>query len=296
MPPEYGSREWFDSMFEGASKGHDRWGHQWRASQRFRYGIYDEIIGSIVSPSSDAHILDIGCGMGNYTASVSKRFSMAHVIGMDISKIAIGFASKNYDNLSFFVGSLPFLPVKGGCFSHILCLETLYYLNTEDRANSLARIHDALGEGGLLVLSGGLDDGTRYFEENHLLEMLKDYEIETLRYNYALIYARMEKYAMRGLDLFNLIRTGEVSVKAGKAGGVKTGVAGIERIGLSIASSLARRRRISVAVSDLFSNALMRMLSWNAPVRISFRLSKLLFGKRGRTHIIVVAKKVGGRG
>ena len=60
----YGSRAWFDQMFSSAALGYDQWGHQWRASQRFRHRLTLEMIRDRLLHSPAETILDIGCGLG----------------------------------------------------------------------------------------------------------------------------------------------------------------------------------------------------------------------------------------
>jgi SAM-dependent methyltransferase len=233
-------------------------------------------------------ILDIGCGMGNYTSSISKRYKDARIMGMDISANAIGYAAKEYSDIDFLVGSLPCLPAKYGSLDLILCLETLYYLSANDRKAALARIRESLAEGGRLVVSGGLDDGKKYFNEKQLITMMSGFEVQSVTYNYALLYARFEKYTLQALDLFELIRTDRIpSAKEGE-GRTKRGIA--TKIGLALASRIARNKKLANGLSDLMSNAIVRILSWDAPVKFGYGWTRRFSGEKGKTHIIVIAK------
>ncbi|GAB7220513.1 23S rRNA (guanine(745)-N(1))-methyltransferase [Vibrio comitans] len=56
-------------------------------------------------------VLDIGCGEGYYTSEIANTLtSDAEVYGLDISKVAIRYASKRYSNCQFSVASSYKLP------------------------------------------------------------------------------------------------------------------------------------------------------------------------------------------
>ncbi|MDA0147161.1 23S rRNA (guanine(745)-N(1))-methyltransferase [Vibrio sp. LaRot3] len=63
---------------------------------------------------TDHQLLDIGCGEGYYTDEVAEQLlaqsASAQVFGLDISKVAIRYASKRYQNCQFSVASSHRLP------------------------------------------------------------------------------------------------------------------------------------------------------------------------------------------
>ncbi|GAA5646620.1 MULTISPECIES: 23S rRNA (guanine(745)-N(1))-methyltransferase [Vibrio] len=71
-----------------------------------------------------ARLLDIGCGEGYYTDQVERTLSAcsptACTFGLDISKIAIRYASKRYPNCHFSVASSHRLPFADGSLDAIL--------------------------------------------------------------------------------------------------------------------------------------------------------------------------------
>ncbi|WGW01403.1 23S rRNA (guanine(745)-N(1))-methyltransferase [Vibrio sp. YMD68] len=64
--------------------------------------------------SEHAHLLDIGCGEGYYTDQVATSLKQihpqAHIYGLDISKVAIRYAAKQYPQCDFSVASSHRLP------------------------------------------------------------------------------------------------------------------------------------------------------------------------------------------
>ncbi len=74
--------------------------------------------------NSDHQLLDIGCGEGYYTTYIAdalkEQSSEAKTFGLDISKVAIRYASKRYPNCDFTVASSHRLPFADDCLDGIL--------------------------------------------------------------------------------------------------------------------------------------------------------------------------------
>lgn len=67
-----------------------------------------------LSGSQKAVALDSGCGEGYYTGYIKDRNKMIDMLGVDISKVAIRYASKKYRDVSFCVASSFELPIDDG--------------------------------------------------------------------------------------------------------------------------------------------------------------------------------------
>ncbi|MBN3492082.1 23S rRNA (guanine(745)-N(1))-methyltransferase [Vibrio neptunius] len=74
--------------------------------------------------STQHQLLDIGCGEGYYTTEVARQLSVQHpkavTYGIDISKVAIRYASKRHTNCSFSVASSTRLPFSDGSLDAVL--------------------------------------------------------------------------------------------------------------------------------------------------------------------------------
>ena len=70
----------------------------------------------------DATILDLGCGQGYYTSQIQKVFTHHSVIGVDISKEAIAYASKQNKQIQYIVASNANLPLADDSINMALCL------------------------------------------------------------------------------------------------------------------------------------------------------------------------------
>ncbi|MCG9596993.1 23S rRNA (guanine(745)-N(1))-methyltransferase [Vibrio sp. Isolate25] len=91
-------------------------------------------------------LLDIGCGEGYYTAEVAVQLSAQHpsavTYGLDISKVAIRYASKRYTNCSFSVASSTRLPFADKS------LDAVLRIYAPCKAEELARV---VNENGIVI-------------------------------------------------------------------------------------------------------------------------------------------------
>ncbi|MBF9015110.1 MULTISPECIES: 23S rRNA (guanine(745)-N(1))-methyltransferase [unclassified Oceanispirochaeta] len=65
-------------------------------------------------------ILDIGCGEGYYTGHLKDHIQSLNMLGLDISKVAVRYASKKYRDVNFCVASAFDLPVADSAIDIIL--------------------------------------------------------------------------------------------------------------------------------------------------------------------------------
>ena len=95
-------------------------------------------------------ILDLGCGDGAVTSLLAKKMPKASVVGCDISKSMIDFASKQYvpseyPNLSFLEKDAMDLGFSNQ-FDRIIAINSLHW--TKDQQKVLHEIHASLKPGG----------------------------------------------------------------------------------------------------------------------------------------------------
>jgi arsenite methyltransferase len=99
--------------------------------------------------SSDARVLDVGCGSGWATRLIAQLASSGRVVGIDISDEMVQLAretSSGFSNVEFHVASAERLPFGAGEFTHAFSMESLYYY--EDMVSALKEIARVLDHGG----------------------------------------------------------------------------------------------------------------------------------------------------
>lgn len=80
-------------------------------------------INNLIKDTSPKTILDAGCGMGFTTAALSQFYKGSKVLGVDVSKDAISFASRHHKNADFISMVITPDSEKLGLFDLIFCFE-----------------------------------------------------------------------------------------------------------------------------------------------------------------------------
>lgn len=202
----YGSKEWFEKMFVSAFEGIDGWGHQWRASQQFRYLLCLRMIKNIIYEQQQ-EILDVGCGLGDFTNMVLSLNQKNKLYGMDISRNAVSGANKKYPDIEFKQGELPQIAFDVR-FDGIISLDCLCYLDDRNRQDAAKNIQMHLKPKGWFVFSSPIDDGSRYFTTRQILEMLEKggFTKQKIIYNHARLYNRVEKPFLKIINLARIVQ------------------------------------------------------------------------------------------
>ncbi len=145
-------------------------------SGRIRYEHWHRY-GWVARAIQDLHVLDIACGEGYGSASLSSYAQS--VTGVDISTEAIAHAQSKYgdiQNLSFQVGSATEIPVPSASFDAVVSFETLEHLSAHDEM--LAEIHRVLKPDGFLIMSTPnrkvYSDERNFQNEYHVKELYFD--------------------------------------------------------------------------------------------------------------------------
>ena len=102
--------------------------------------------------STDAHILDLGCGSGWASRLMAEKAFQGKVIGIDISDEMVQLAadtSRQFSNVEFKVASAEALPFSDNDFTHVFSMESLYYYSNMMAA--LKEVYRILRDGGRFV-------------------------------------------------------------------------------------------------------------------------------------------------
>jgi 2-polyprenyl-3-methyl-5-hydroxy-6-metoxy-1,4-benzoquinol methylase len=152
----YGSRAWIESQY--ASSEDDPWGLDWRPSQKYRYvRMVNALKSALGAHAGSRAIVDVGCATGTFTAMLSGLNGGAgtsQVVGADIAQSAVSRAAARFPQLKFECLALDECARKyAGKADIVTCMEVLYYLPKEQRAEAMRQLKSMLKPGGLLLVS-----------------------------------------------------------------------------------------------------------------------------------------------
>lgn len=187
-------KDWFNNQFIGY-KG-DRWGHDWKGSQKLRHTLCLNIIKNFTPIKLIKHltILDIGCALGDFTKKIYDINKDNSIFGIDISDVAIHKVSQMYPLIDFRVCNLPYLSFSENSFNIISALEVIGYLSEENRSLALKNIKNILKKDGYFLFSAKILSTERFFDKNEAIKMISTYfDIIRIDYNYAYYYKKFEK-------------------------------------------------------------------------------------------------------
>ncbi len=139
--------------------------------------IRKEIKNFFKSRDRQINVLDAGCGFGQYSYFIARKFKNSNVIGVDINEDRIKESEKfargaKIENLKFEIADLENLNYEE-VFDLILAVDVLEHI--EDDVKVLKNFYRALKKGGLLIIStpsslGGSDvhseEETSFIEEH----------------------------------------------------------------------------------------------------------------------------------
>lgn len=111
--------------------------------------------------TSDARLLDVGCGAGQTLFDLQKA-SGCKCFGVDVDKAAIEFgqrvvALRQIQNVSLLKSSGDSLPFLDGTFTHVLCRVALNYMHPPSALSEIARVLAPSGVLWLQVENMGMD-------------------------------------------------------------------------------------------------------------------------------------------
>ena len=109
---------------------------------------------------ADAHIADIGCGIGIVSEKIAKKFPKCKVVGVDISKANIRYAKSTIheENVEFFSANVTkqIEVLKGASskpYDVVFLVDVIEHVPENDRASLLADLAEICTEGASLFLA-----------------------------------------------------------------------------------------------------------------------------------------------
>ena len=137
-------------------------------------------------------VLDIPCGVGWGTSLLKGATS---VIGIDISKEAIDYAKKHYenDNRKFYIGDMQFIPLENNSIDVLICLEGFEHVTKDIGLDFIKESIRVLKQDGLLIMTCPVlnEEGKTTGNPYHLSEYPEYELIEILNKNFRIF--RLER-------------------------------------------------------------------------------------------------------
>ena len=288
--PEWGTKEWFDCQFRDAhTTDGDKWGHRWRASQKYRYKRLLGFIRSEIIKEHEQKILDIGCALGDFTRQIYALNPKNEILGIDISERAVDECRRLHPGMNFQQGAFPNLGLKPESYDGIISLEVIYYLSHNERQKATRKIYNILKSGGWYLFSNCLDDGSRYFTQDGAVELIKNnFSIEKIGYKYDYLYARISQPLMRLVGVCEFIHKVRESID-------------LQEFDYSESRNRKQLQKLTnVPMIGCFIGLIAYPIGWSTklflqlefvPALLAF-LDRLIIGDRARSHIFIKARKV----
>lgn len=155
----------FDGMYTHCEDPHGQSKLMDNLSYQLIITAVERVAGILSADSTESlSIMDIGCGLGYFTARLKQKFPAAFVRGMDISRAALERASKIASGCSFLQADIRTFDSAelGDTFDIVIALDCLYYFAEDEIDQVLTNIASLLVEGGFLVVGYHLPDKMRF--------------------------------------------------------------------------------------------------------------------------------------
>jgi ubiquinone/menaquinone biosynthesis C-methylase UbiE len=163
---------------------------------RFRLG--SDVINEYLFNSMDKNIIDVGCGLGEFTEKMAAIMPENRYFGTDISSNAIKFMKKKFPYVNCTISALPNMVFRDYTFDLVTALEVIYYLDESEREKSFLDIGRIVKDNGYFMFSGPLDSGTTYFNEKTIInQAVEVFDVERIEYLYLRYYSKIEKKLFR---------------------------------------------------------------------------------------------------
>ena len=148
---------------------------------------YQEMIKSLISsiPFEDSKhikVLDLGCGTGNITLAVKKRYPNAQVTCVDLAESMINLAKfklSEYEDIEYHIGDLRDIEFNSD-YDLIISSLALHHLKTDEEKIAIyQKIYDSLKDGGAFYNADSVTASSEYLK-NVSIELWKEFMRKTI--------------------------------------------------------------------------------------------------------------------
>lgn len=189
-------KKWVDDEYSKVET--DPWGLDWRPSQQYRYAKVIEALNKHAG-KKDLSIADIGCATGVFTNYIydNCRSNNIDLVGMDISPLAVTRASQSYPHINFIESDIQQFSEKYTQSQDvIICLETLYYIESDKRKAAVNQLVSSLKDKGIIMISS-LNQKHPYLGKDELLELVSDLDVLEVSTIYLKPLIKVERFVIK---------------------------------------------------------------------------------------------------
>lgn len=137
----------------------------------------------------NASIIECGCSSGHRLARLKKIFPNSRVVGFDISKEAICYGKKEYNEIELYQHKIS-EEFDMGQYDVVICSFVLHWVDRQDLSKVISNIDKLVADGGILLIGDFLPD----YNHRNKYKHLENEEVYTYKQNYGSIFESLGIY------------------------------------------------------------------------------------------------------
>lgn len=161
--PQFTFLRRFEDMYSNCEDPHGQSKELGRLDYQIVAGLVSKLVQGVGRTGRAARILDVGCGLGYFTAQVQTLFPEAQVSGCDISTTAVAKAAANAPACTFFSMDLKdraSLPAR--TYDVLMALHMLCYFTEDEIGDVVGNLNSLTEPGGYVVVGHHLPKQMRF--------------------------------------------------------------------------------------------------------------------------------------
>jgi len=207
---KWGTYEWFTHLASNsADSAVGYFSHNLNGYQLFRH---EELVNFISNETQDIKlndVTDVGCGGGHFLDLLNSRFDFKNPKGIDFIEPVLNQARIDFPHIDFINSSLPNVPLEHNSQDMIILSEVLYYLDKENKKESLDSIYRSIKPGGYIFFTSTL--GKNYFTDQTAIDLIESkFKIKKVKFLHSKLYSFINFLPYRIVRFSELLKKNEL--------------------------------------------------------------------------------------